>query len=106
MTDDQRTPPWQKPQPPSAAGIEKKLDEILQQLRHLARLQQHRDFSISRLIASISQLLVMALLFWSVIGVLDLGNLTAGSAMQIKLIAAIVLQLLALTFFILDRQDR
>ena len=91
---------------PDPAAIAKKLDEILQQLKQLTRARQHRDFSLTRLIAVIVQLAVVAMVFWIAVGFVDLPKLNPITETTLKLLAATVLQLLALTCFVLDGQDR
>jgi len=108
-TEQVNTPvgaPEQMRSPGSEARIEVKLDEILQQLKQLTRLQRHRDFSMVRLIGTVAQLIVVALIFWTIVGLTDLTDSPVATGTTFKLLGAILLQILALTFFILDRQDR
>ena len=100
------SPGPESPTTPDAAAITKKLDEILQQLRQLTRLRQHRDFSLTRLIAVVVQLVVVALVFWIAVGLVELPRLDPLAETWVKLLAATLLQLLALTCFVLDRQER
>ena len=100
------SPGQEAPTTPDAAAITKKLDEILQQLKQLARLRQHRDFSLTRLIAVVVQLVVVALVFWIAVGLVELPRLNPVAETWLKLLAATLLQLLALTCFVLDRQER
>ena len=110
LTPQVATPPTEPPESESREdsmkNVEQKLDEVIHQLKQLNRLGHHREFSLSRLVASISQMMVVALLFWAVVGVLDVDGLTASGAVTLKLLGAIALQMFSLTFFILDRQDR
>jgi hypothetical protein len=87
------------------AAIHTTLEEILQQLKHRNRLGAQSDFSYTRLIASVAQLIVIALLFWTIVGLADLGNLAAPVGTMLKIFAAVLLQLLALTFFFLDHHN-
>jgi len=86
--------------------IQLTLDEILQQLRQQNRLRVHRDFSYTKLIGAISQLLVVGLLFWIIVGAADIGEISGSAGTMLKLLGAVLLQLVALTFFFLDHQDR
>ncbi|NLX03933.1 MAG: hypothetical protein GXY33_02190 [Phycisphaerae bacterium] len=97
--------PSASPGPADLKGVERKLDEILQQLRLIARVQQHRDFSLLRLIGIVAQLLVLVLLLWTAVGLLDLPELHPYSSVGLKLLGAIALQMLAMTFFVIDRQE-
>jgi hypothetical protein len=87
------------------AAIRVTLEEILQQVKYRNRMNVQSDFSYTKLIASISQILVVVFLFWIVIGLADLGNLSAPVGTMLKIFAALFLQLLALTFFILDHHN-
>ncbi len=82
------------------------LEEILQQLKQQNRLRYHRDFSYSKLIGAISQLLVIGLLFWIIVGLVDIGEISGSAGTMLKILGAVLLQLVALTFFFLDHQDR
>ncbi len=86
--------------------IQKTLDEILLQLKQLNRTQKQRDFSFTRLIGAVSQILVIGITFWILVGLADVGNIPAGYETTLKILGAMLLQLVALTFFILDHQDR
>jgi hypothetical protein len=88
------------------AGIQATLSEILREMKQQHRLSVHRDFSYSRLIGAVSQLLVIGLLFWTMTGLVDLGEISGPGGTTIKILGAILLQLLALTFFVLDRQEK
>ncbi len=108
-TDDKQvSPPPQidvpKPATDRFSNIERKLDEVVQQLRLMNHVRQHQDFSLAKLVAIVVQLMVVALLFWITVGALDLPELQPVTATTMKLFAAITLQLLALTCFILDRR--
>lgn len=80
-------------------------NEILQQVRQLNRLERHRDFSFIKLLATVIQIMVLGIIFWVAVGVLDLGN-DIGSLYKenMKLLLAILLQLIALTLFIIDKK--
>jgi len=101
MVHPARTPPRR-----ADSTIEVKLDRIIQQLQVLTRLREHREFSLPRLIAAIAQLLVIGLLIWTVVFLVDLTDINLQTSTLLKLFGAILLQLIALTFFILDHQDR
>jgi hypothetical protein len=88
------------------AKIQTMLSEILLELRQQNRMKIHSDFSYSKLIGAVCQLLVVGLLFWIIIGLADLGEISGPAGTMIKILAAILLQVLALTFFILDRQEK
>jgi hypothetical protein len=87
------------------AGIQHRLDDVAGQLRQLNRMRRHREFSIARLVATIAQLLVVAMMFWIVLGIMDLGNIAENSALTLKFLGALIMQMFALTFFVIDRQD-
>ncbi len=82
------------------------LEEILQQLKQLNRINRQRDFSFARLIGAIAQILVIGMLFWTLVGVADLGEVSIQAATTFKILGATLLQMFALTFFILDQQDK
>ncbi len=82
------------------------LEEILQQLKQRNRLNYHHDFSYMKLIGAIAQLLVIAILFWTVVGLAGLEEISVASGTTLKLLAGAMLQMVALTFFFLDHQDR
>jgi len=98
------------PPPPGPSldkpGVEVRLDEIAQLLRQQIRLQQSRDFSVARMFAYIAQILVVGLALWTVISLADTVDLDMLSSITFRLFGAILLQLFALTLFVLDRQDR
>ncbi len=83
-----------------------KLDEILHQLKQLNKVNMHRDFSFARLIGAIAQILVIGMLFWTIVGLIDLGEISLQAATTFKILGATLLQMIALTFFILDQQDK
>lgn len=107
MSDEQKQPSSSAPdtRDHELAAIRVTLEEILQQVKHRNRMNAQNDFSYTRLIASISQMVVVALLFWTVVGLADLGNIGAPAGTMLKIFAAVLLQLLALTFFILDHHN-
>ncbi len=86
--------------------IVQKLDEILTQLKQLNKVNMHRDFSFARLIGAISQILVIGMLFWTIVGLIDLGEISLPTATTFKILGATLLQMIALTFFVLDQQDK
>ncbi len=88
------------------ARIQVTLEEILQQLRQQGRLGIHHDFSYMRLIGAIAQLVVVAILFWTLVGLANLEELAPVASTTLKLLAGMVMQLVALTFFFLDHHDR
>jgi hypothetical protein len=88
------------------AKIQMTLEEILQQLKQQARLSYHRDFSYSKLIGAIAQLLVIAVLFWTLVGLPSMEEISIYWGTLLKLMGGVLLQLVALTFFFLDHQNR
>jgi hypothetical protein len=82
------------------------LEEILQQTRQQNRLRYHRDFSYPKLIGAVAQLLVLGMTFWAVVGLAEIKDLTMTDGTLLKLLGGVLLQLLALTFFFLDQQER
>ncbi len=86
--------------------IIQKLDEILHQLKQINRVNIQRDFSFARLIGAIAQILVIGMLFWIIVGIIDLGEISIQAATTFKILGATLLQMIALTFFILDQQDK
>ncbi len=81
------------------------LEEILQQLKQQQRMALHQDFSYTKLIGAIAQLLVVGVLFWVVVGLADIGDISGPSATMLKLLGATLLQMVALTFFILSHHE-
>jgi len=94
------------PQEDRLAKIQTTLNEILLELKQQNRINVHSDFSYCKLIGSVCQLLVAGLLFWIVIGLVNLGDISGPAGTMIKVLVAILLQVFALTFFILDRQGK
>ncbi len=88
----------------SLVNMEKLMREIRSQLRQSNRLTQQADFSVHKMVGALVQILVLAILFWTAIKSIDMGQVTAPTSVHLTLMVAIVLQLLALTFFFLDRQ--
>jgi len=82
------------------------LEEILQQTKQQNRLSYHRDFSYSKLIGSVAQLLVLAMIFWTVVGLADIKDLSMTDSTMLKILGGILLQMVALTFFFLEHQER
>ena len=88
----------------SLGNMEKLMGDIRNQLRQSNRLAQQSDFSVHKMVGALVQILVLAILFWTAIKSIDMGQVTAPTSVHLGLMVAIVLQLLALTFFFLDRQ--
>ncbi len=75
------------------------LREILQFLRMVDRRERAEEFSFSRLMASLFQLLAVAALAWAVLTAIFSENVTD---QIIRLLYALVLQLISLTLFVLS----
>jgi len=82
------------------------LEEILQQTKQRNRLNYHRDFSYPKLIGAVCQLLVMAMMFWAIVGLAEIKELSIADGTLLKILGGVLLQLVALTFFFLDQQER
>ncbi len=99
--------PASEPPPPLPADslavlqrMEQTLVDIRRSLAAEEREAQHREYSPGPLVASITQVLVVALLLW---GVLDWSFAAPPANVLVKLGFATVLQLIALTAFLLGR---
>lgn len=75
------------------------LQEILMFLRMIDRRAQTEDFSLTRLAGAVVQLLAIAALVWAVFAVIR-GE--AYGVQIVRLMFSLVLQLIALTFFVLS----
>lgn len=99
--------------PEDAAAAIGRLEGLLREIRGAldasAREQEHREFSIARLLAAIAQGLSIGLLLWAALDWLMPGEPGQGAgqgAAGLKLLFAIVLQLMALTAFYVSRPHR
>ena len=92
--------------PDKFENIERTLREILLELKQQNRLNIQQDFSYSRLLGAVCQLLVIGLLFWTTVGLADLGEISGPGGTTIKLLGSILLPIIALTFFFLDHQQK
>ena len=81
--------------------IEHSLGDVRRTLSATAREHRHREFSPARLIGSILQALVLGLLLWAVS---DWVFGEPHNALLVKIAFAAVLQLTALTAFVLGRE--
>jgi len=101
VTDHQ---PAQNTQPPPAQPTtqEQLLTEILEQLRRNQRAQMFAEFSVTRLIAGIVQVIVLFCLLISIW--LLMSPARQSDALMIALGFALVFQVMALTFFIMQGQ--
>ena len=82
------------------ARVEQRLVEVRHLLEQSQRLAQHKEFSLARLMGALCQALVIGLLAWS------LSDWVFGGAaldILVKLGFAAVLQLAALTGFVMER---
>ena len=90
-----------------AAAAIGRLEGLVREIRGAfdaaARERQHREFSIARLLAAMSQALAIGLLLWAALDWLLQGE---SAAVIVKLSFATVLQLMSLTAFYLSRQQR
>ncbi len=75
------------------------LQEILAFLRAAERRSRGEDYSLRRLVGAVLQIVAVGVLIWAVFAVLR--NEPLGVQM-VRLLLAVVLQLMALTFFMLD----
>lgn len=82
-----------------ADGATPVLQEILAFLRTVDRRNQSEDFSLAKLAGAIMQILALAVLVWGVFGLLR--SLDVGPIL-VRLMLALVLQVMALTFFSLS----
>jgi hypothetical protein len=86
--------------------IQGTLEEILQQLKQQNRAGYQHDFSYTKLMGAVTQLLVIGLLFWTIVGLVDIGEISGSAGTMLKILGAVLLQLMALTFFFLEHQNR
>lgn len=97
-----QTIPHQSAQPPapppsiSTARLESLAEGILRELRRRTE-QEHSDFSVSKLLAGIAQILALAVLFYAYINRGD-------AILQASLLLAIMLQTLTIALLIMGRQ--
>ena len=78
--------------PPEARPTEQVLEEILREVKHIARNQEYEEFSVWNIFGGLVQCVVLFLLFW---------HYYKGEP---DLMWAAVMQLLALTFFVLAKR--
>jgi hypothetical protein len=91
---------------PSPARLESILEQLNDQLRQSNRLKQYDDFSLSRLAASIVQILALGLAGWAAFELINLSGVDPLDSAQLRLGGAIFLQLLALALFLISTRDR
>jgi D-glycero-D-manno-heptose 1,7-bisphosphate phosphatase len=84
------------PTPPSTARLESLAEDILRELRRRTE-RDHSDFSVSKLMAGIVQILALAVLFYAYINRND-------AALPASLLLAIMLQTLTVALLIMGRQ--
>lgn len=93
--------------PPDAIGALARMERLLSQIRGsldiTAREARYQEFSLLRLVGSILEVFVAGLV---VLAVLDWIFAAPANALLIKLAFAAVLQLAALTAFIVSRESR
>ena len=93
--------------PEDAAAAIGRLEGLLREIRGAldasAREQEHREFSLVRLLAAMAQALAISLLLWAALDWLLQGE---SAAVVVKLSFATVLQLMALTAFYLSHPRR
>jgi D-glycero-D-manno-heptose 1,7-bisphosphate phosphatase len=92
---------------PTVAGdtIASTLQEILAFLKTVDRRSQREDFSISRLAGTVIQIGALAAFLWSVFGWIFLPEDLLGNHL-VRVLLAVFLQLLALTFFVISSRTR
>jgi hypothetical protein len=120
LASDTASAPEQPPAPPppasgsdlrseDAAAAIGRLEGLVREIRGAldasAREREHREFSIARLLAAIAQGLAIGLLLWAALDWLMPGERGEGAPV-VKLLFAIVLQLMALTAFYVSRPNR
>jgi hypothetical protein len=101
--------PGQPARPSQEMSDSEVLQELLQIARQLVRLREGREFSVSKLVAGISQGLALLAFVWGAIKFIGLSSPAASSdafwqSMGYVAIAGFC-QLAALTFFLMNRQD-
>jgi hypothetical protein len=93
--------------PDEAAAALARLEGLLREIRGAldagAREQQHRQFSIARLLGAMTQVSAVGLVLWAA---LDWAFQGESAAVIVKLSFATVLQLMAVTAFYLSREAR
>lgn len=86
---------------PTVPGL---LQEILQFLRMVDRRAQREDFSLARLAGAVVQILALGALIWAVFGLIQgPPNVTTGDQL-VRLLFGILMQLLALTLFVISNR--
>ncbi len=86
----------------SAEGSDSVRREILQHVRQLARQEQTEDFSVTKLVAGIIQMLALLALALTFMKMLRAGDNALAEA-QVWATVAGVMQIMALTFFMMQR---
>jgi D-glycero-D-manno-heptose 1,7-bisphosphate phosphatase len=81
------------------------LQEILAFLKMVDRRSQREDFSMSRLAGTVIQISALAAFLWSVFGWIFLPEDLLGNHL-VRVLLAVYLQLLALTFFVVSSRTR
>lgn len=93
--------------PEDAAAALARLEGLLREIRGAldagAREQQHRQFSIARLLGAMTQALAIGFVLWAA---LDWALQGESASVIVKLSFATVLQLMAVTAFYLSREPR
>jgi D-glycero-D-manno-heptose 1,7-bisphosphate phosphatase len=93
--------PPAKPAP--AAVTDDLMRQILEELRSLRRQQQHRDFSVAKLAAAVAQAFALCAVAWGLYSWIGISSSVAPSTTAanatLSLLAGIVFQVMALTFF-------
>jgi hypothetical protein len=96
--------------PEEAAAAIGRLEGLVREIRGAldasAREQEHREFSVARLLAAVAEALAIGFLLWAALNWLMATEPGEGGAIVIKLLFATVLQLMALTAFFLSRPQR
>jgi D-glycero-D-manno-heptose 1,7-bisphosphate phosphatase len=95
----------EKPEPPTRPATQgsrsdELMGQILEELRVIRRERQHHEFSIGQLAGAIAQAFAVCATGWGLYAAVN----SDGNAATIRLLAAIVFQLAALTWFSAGRQ--
>jgi len=100
----QTYPVMQDPSADLLKRIERIMVEIRNELRQSNRMARHSDFSVLKMAGVLVEVFALAVLFWAAVGAVDIASLSSFGAIHLRLVTAVALQLLALTFFLLDRK--
>lgn len=85
----------------SSDAVADRLDAILDFLQQQRRAAMHRDFSTSKLLGAVCQMVALGLLLWSWMAMID-GDYNQAVT---RLLSMIAVQLIALTLFVLHQRD-